>query len=160
MDGSKPTLVDLPPGKRIVGCKWLFTIKYHPDGSLDKLKTCLVAKGYSQTQGLDYTDKFSRIAKVNSVRMLISWAASSIRCCKCFFMVICKRKYTWSNLLSLWLRESPRKCVSLENLFMDLNNLPEHDLINFVPFYQNLGLKGVYRITLCLLGNHQGGVSF
>lgn len=51
-------------------------MKYHPDGSLDRLKTCLGAKGYGQTQGLDYPDTFSPIAKLKSIRMLISLAAN------------------------------------------------------------------------------------
>ena len=42
-------LVDLPTGKRPVGCKWVFTIKYKADGSLERYKARLVAKGYTQT---------------------------------------------------------------------------------------------------------------
>ena len=39
-------LVPLPPGKSVVGCRWVFSIKVGPDGSIDRLKARLVAKGY------------------------------------------------------------------------------------------------------------------
>ena len=40
-------LVDLPIGKNIVGCKWVFAIKVNPNGSVARLKARLVAKGYA-----------------------------------------------------------------------------------------------------------------
>lgn len=69
-------LVNLPKGKNLVGCKWVHTIKYKADGSLDRFKTRLVAKGNSQTISLDYLDTFSPIAKLNSFRLLISLATN------------------------------------------------------------------------------------
>ncbi|KAJ7979031.1 Retrovirus-related Pol polyprotein from transposon TNT 1-94 [Quillaja saponaria] len=46
-------LVSLPSGKSTVGCKWVYTVKVHPDGSVDRLKARLVAKGYTQVHGDD-----------------------------------------------------------------------------------------------------------
>ena len=40
------SLVTCPPGKTIVGCHWVYTVKYLPDGSIERLKARLVAKGY------------------------------------------------------------------------------------------------------------------
>ena len=42
-------LVDLPQGKKVVGCKWVFTVKVNPDGSVARLKARFVVKGYAQT---------------------------------------------------------------------------------------------------------------
>jgi hypothetical protein len=53
------TLVPRPPGTSIVGSKWIFKTKHHPDGSVEKHKARLVARGFTQRHGIDYDDKFS-----------------------------------------------------------------------------------------------------
>ena len=68
--------ISLPKGKKAIGCKWVYTVKMNPNGSVARLKACLVAKGYAQTYGVDYTDTFSPIAKLSSVRSLISLVAT------------------------------------------------------------------------------------
>ena len=68
------TLVPRPADANIVTCKWVFTIKYHPDGTIAHHNAHLVALGFTQAYGINYTKTFSPVARLNSVRVLLSLA--------------------------------------------------------------------------------------
>ena len=68
-------LVDLPPGCKPLGYKWIFKRKMKADRSFDKFKARLVVKGFRQKEGLDYLDTYSPVTRITSIRMLISIAS-------------------------------------------------------------------------------------
>jgi hypothetical protein len=70
-------LVPLPPGKSVVGCRWVYKIKTNFDGSIEQYKARLVVKGYSQQYGMDYEETFAPVAKMTTIRTLI--VVASIR---------------------------------------------------------------------------------
>ena len=73
------TLVPLPPGKCPIGCKWVCRVKQLYDGSIERSKAHLIAKGFTQKFGLDYSETFSPL------------------CQNCAFFHCCERVVSSSN---------------------------------------------------------------
>ena len=69
-------LVDLHEGAKAIGLKWIFKIKRNVDGSINKYKSRLVAKGHIQRHGVDFEEVFAHVARIETVRFIIALAAS------------------------------------------------------------------------------------
>src|SRR5271163_2661281 len=65
----------IPPGRRPIGCKWIFKRKLNPDGTIARYKARLVAKGYSQQHGVDYDETYAPVAKFTSIRAILTIGA-------------------------------------------------------------------------------------
>ncbi|KAH9101333.1 hypothetical protein LEN26_015722, partial [Aphanomyces euteiches] len=76
------TLCELPPDHKPIGCRWIFTKKYTADGTLSRYKARLVAQGFTQVAGVDYTEVFAPVIRTSSIRFLLALAAmSSMQIC-------------------------------------------------------------------------------
>ncbi|KAL0558993.1 hypothetical protein IC582_003582 [Cucumis melo] len=75
-DNGTWDLVSRPIGKKAIGCKWVFSLKVNTNGTVPRSKARLVAKDYAQTYGIDYSDTFSLVVKLTSIRLFLSMAAT------------------------------------------------------------------------------------
>jgi len=93
----------LPKGENKVECKWVFKRKLKVDGSIDRYKARLLAKGYSQVHGLDYHETFSLVVKIASKRILLAIASNKnyeihqMDVKRTFLNKFLQEKITWSN---------------------------------------------------------------
>ena len=68
-------LVDLPPDKSIISCKWVYKIKTKSDGSIERYKAHLVAKRYAQEYGINYEETFTHVTRITFVHSLLAIVA-------------------------------------------------------------------------------------
>ncbi len=69
-------LVERPPDRKAIRCRWTYKIKRNVDGSIERRKGRLVTKGFEQTQGIDYEKTFSPVVKHDSLRCILAIAAA------------------------------------------------------------------------------------
>ena len=68
-------MVDLPPGKKAIGTKWVYKLKCKLDGTIDKYKASLVAKGYAQQKSIDHEETFAPTSEMTTIRCVVIMAA-------------------------------------------------------------------------------------
>ena len=69
------SITSLPASKKAIGCKYVFKMKLKSDGSIDKHKFRLVAKGYTQREGFNYQETFKMVAKLTTISLFFTLAA-------------------------------------------------------------------------------------
>jgi hypothetical protein len=69
------SLVPLPKGRKPISCKWVFKIKHGVDGEVERYKARLVARGFTQTFGVNYNETFAPVAKFVSIHCILALVA-------------------------------------------------------------------------------------
>jgi hypothetical protein len=139
MENDTWDLVPLPKGRKLVRCKWVYKTKYASDGSVERHKAWLVAKGFSQVEGIDYNETFSPVEKMNSIHLVLSlatshkWEVHQMDVKSAFLHKICKKKSTWNNLLAMS-RMTLALFVASRNLFMVSSKLLELGMPKWIAF--------------------------
>jgi hypothetical protein len=70
------SLVLFHPSMNVVGSRWVYRIKRRVDGSIERYKAHLVARGFTQQEGIDYSETFSPVIKQATVRLVFSIVVS------------------------------------------------------------------------------------
>jgi len=68
-------LVDNPIDRKVIGVKWVFKTKLNAYCSVNKYKAKLVVKGYAQIFGVDYSDTFAPMSRLDTIRLVLMVAA-------------------------------------------------------------------------------------
>ncbi|XP_055542789.1 uncharacterized protein LOC129728376 [Wyeomyia smithii] len=67
-------LTKLPAGKKLISCEWVFKVKSGANGEPDRYKARLVARGFTQRYGYDYTETYAPVARLNTLRAVLAVA--------------------------------------------------------------------------------------
>ena len=70
-------VVERPEGVNVVDSKWVFCLKKNEKGEIVKWKARLVARGFTQVQGVDYFETFAPMARLASIRLILAIAAQN-----------------------------------------------------------------------------------
>lgn len=153
--------VDLPCDRRAIGSKWIFKLKDNPDGTIMRHKARLVFHGFNQVAGVDYSQTFSLIAKLATIRVVLSiavqksWVVHQMDVSNPFLNgdlkeeVYMKQPFGFEDqqtpgdvcklIKSLYgLKHAPRAWFEKHTMFTQLKDLHQLDPINLCSLYVQL----------------------
>ena len=91
-----------PEDANLISTKWVFTLKFNPDGTLERFKARIVARGFTQQYGIDYTETFAPTVRMATLRAFMAVVACEDLECRQYDI---KNAFTESKLREeLWMK--------------------------------------------------------
>lgn len=130
-------------GKRTVGSRWVYALKYNSDGSIAKFKARIVAKGYTQVRGVDYNETYCSVVDIFTTRLVLAYAAARRLKVRQFDI---KTAFLYGLLHELVFMEMPDGWAEagfawkLNRSLYGLKQSPRQWSLRFTAFLKKLGL--------------------
>jgi histone deacetylase 1/2 len=154
----------VPPkqGMNIIGCKWVYKIKKKADGSIERYKVRLVAKGYKQHYGIYYEDTFSLVVEIATIRLVLSIAVSKGWCLRqldvqnAFLHGILEEEVYMRQPLGFENNEVPHYIFKLDKAIYGLKQAPRAWYSRLSLALQDLGFKASKSDMSLFIYNNDG----
>ncbi|PKU82366.1 Retrovirus-related Pol polyprotein from transposon TNT 1-94 [Dendrobium catenatum] len=141
------SLVPRPTNKPILGCKWTFKNKLHPNGQIARHKARLVAQGCSQEFGVNYTETFSPVAKMVTIRILLTiavqnqWPVIQLDVTNAFLHGDLSDEIYMKQPAGFIDSQHPQHVCKLHKSIYGLKQSPRQWFQKFTAFLQSLGFQ-------------------
>jgi len=154
-------LTDAAEAANVVGCRWIFTIKRRPDGSLERYKAHLVAKGFTQRPGIDFHDTFSPFVKLATIRIVLStatnrdWPLRQLDVNTAFLQGHLEEEVFMAQPLGFVDKDNPKAVCKLRKAIYGLKQAPRawyNELRNFL--LQSGFTNSLADVSLFIYNNH------
>ena len=159
------TLVPCSSKKHVVGCRWVYKIKHHPDGSVAKFKARLVAKGFHQEHGIDYTETFSPVVKHSTIRIALSlavyynWTIQQLEVTNAFLHGILHEDIYMSQPQGFVDSNFPDHLCKLHKSSYGLKQAPRAWFERFSNFLLSLGFHNTYADSRLFFKHYQSSIT-
>ncbi|GKE92368.1 ribonuclease H-like domain-containing protein [Tanacetum coccineum] len=153
-------ITDLRIGRKPIGSKWVFKVKYQSSGEVERFKVRLAAKGFNQKDEIDYEETFSPMVKIVTVRCLLtivvhnSWSIYQLDINNAFLY----RELVEDVYTKLPKRYFDKNDNKVYNIIITGNNLDEIKKFMHVPLQSHLKLA--FRVLRYLKSAPGNGISF
>lgn len=140
-------LVPRNPNMNVVGSKWVFKTKLKPDGNVERYKACLVAKGYSQMEGIYFDETFSLVIKPTTTRTILTiavvhkWPLNQLDVKKCISTWVSKGNSIYGAASGFVNPSFPNHVCHLKRALYGLKQSPRAWFERFSLFLLQIGFS-------------------